>query len=210
MTSTAPATADPADPADTDPDAETTASNLMVVPWHDPVVDAVGYDVRSLYVELFWLNVLGPTATWTLRRLAHGLDRYPFGYELDLAETASMLGLAYSASTSNSFARALARCTMFGMAQPVPGGLAVRRRVPPVANRHLARMPAALRSMHGDWLRHDLAANDLERAVALARTMMAAGDDPDDLELQLLAVGATPAAAAGALAVTLEQGPAAA
>ena len=41
----------------------------MVVPWHDPVVDSVGFDVRSNYVELFWLNVLGPTATWALRRL---------------------------------------------------------------------------------------------------------------------------------------------
>ena len=119
----------------------TTETTLMVVPWHDPVVDSVGFDVRSLYVELFWLNVLGPTATWTLRRLAHGLERYPLGYELDLVETASMLGLAYSPTTSNSFGRALQRCAMFGMSQPVEGALAVRRRVPPVAARHLARMP---------------------------------------------------------------------
>ena len=35
----------------TDLSAETT---VMVVPWHDPVVDSVGFDVRSLYVELFW------------------------------------------------------------------------------------------------------------------------------------------------------------
>ena len=52
---------------------------LMVVPWDDPVVDQVGHDVRSNYVEAFWLNVLGPTATWTLRRLVAGLDRYPLG-----------------------------------------------------------------------------------------------------------------------------------
>ncbi|MBK8331961.1 MAG: hypothetical protein IPL07_06145 [Acidimicrobiaceae bacterium] len=36
------------------------AATLMVVPWHDPIVDTVGFDVRSNYVELFWLNVLGP------------------------------------------------------------------------------------------------------------------------------------------------------
>ncbi len=71
----------------------TTEATLMVVPWHDPVVDSVGFDVRSLYVELFWLNVLGPTATWTLRRLAHGLERYPLGYELDLVETADGIEL---------------------------------------------------------------------------------------------------------------------
>ena len=107
------------------------AATLMVVPWHDPIVDTVGFDVRSNYVELFWLNVLGPTATWTLRRLVTGLDRYPLGYELDLAETASMLGLAYSAGTSNSFARALQRCQLFGMSQAVPataGGGRVARR----------------------------------------------------------------------------------
>ena len=41
---------------------------LVVIPWHDPVVDSIGHEVRSTYVELFWLNVLGPTATWALRR----------------------------------------------------------------------------------------------------------------------------------------------
>lgn len=36
---------------------------LVVIPWNDPVVDSIGHDARSTYVELFWLNVLGPTAT---------------------------------------------------------------------------------------------------------------------------------------------------
>ena len=53
-------------------DIPTTQQLLMVVPWLDPVVDSVGYEVRSQYVELFWLNVLGPTATWILRRLVLG------------------------------------------------------------------------------------------------------------------------------------------
>ena len=187
----------------TDLSAETT---VMVVPWHDPVVDAVGFDVRSLYVELFWLNVLGPTATWTLRRLAHGLDRYPLGYELDLQETASMLGLAYSPTTSNSFGRALQRCTLFGMSQPVPGGLAVRRRVPPVAARHLARMPGSLRDQHAQWQRREIAYDDLERGRAIAEVMVAAGDDPEVVERQLLAVGVTPAAAMEAVSLTIARG----
>ena len=115
----------------------------MVVPWHDPVVDSVGYDVRSQYVELFWLNVLGPTATWILRRLVLGFDRYPLGYELDLEETASALGLSYTVGTANAFMRSLNRCVLFGVSRRTEGGLAVRRRVPPVANRHLLRMPRA-------------------------------------------------------------------
>jgi len=180
------------------------APTVMVVPWHDPVVDSVGFDVRSNYVELFWLNVLGPTATWALRRLVTGLDRFPLGYELDLAETASMLGLAYSAGTSNSFARALQRCVLFGMSQPVPGGgLAVRRRVPPVAARHLARMPPGLQAMHSEWQRRECTLSDLQRGRALAEVMMAAGDDPELVERQLLAVGVSPAAASEATALAL-------
>ena len=105
----------------------------MVVPWCDPVVDEAGHDVRGHYVEVFWLNILGPTATWTLRRLAAGLDRYPLGYELDLDETAGALGLSYSTGTTNTFGRALQRCVMFGVAQPVPDGLAVRRQLPTVS-----------------------------------------------------------------------------
>mgnify|MGYP000264014853 CR=1 FL=1 len=83
-----------------------TEPTLMVVPWHDPVVDSVGFDVRSSYVELFWLNVLGPSAMWALRRLVIGLDRYPLGYELDLGETANELGLSYSSATSSTFVKA--------------------------------------------------------------------------------------------------------
>ena len=183
------------------------AATVMVVPWHDPIVDAVGFDVRSNYVELFWLNVLGPTATWTLRRLVTGLDRYPLGYELDLAEAASMLGLAYSAGTSNSFGRALQRCQLFGMSQTVPGGgLAVRRRVPPVAARHLSRMPPQLQAMHLQWRVREYTLNDLERGRALAEVMMAAGDDPEVVERQLLAVGVSPAAAAEATTLAISHG----
>jgi hypothetical protein len=175
---------------------EPEVATVMVVPWHDPIVDAVGFDVRSNYVELFWLNVLGPTATWALRRLVTGLDQYPLGYELDLAETAGMLGLAYSSGTSNSFARALQRCQLFGMSQAIPGGgLAVRRKVPPVAARHLSRMPAQLQAMHAQWKVREYTLSDLERGCALATAMVAAGDDLELVERQLLAVGVSPAAA---------------
>lgn len=173
--------------------------SLMILPWHDPVVDGIGHDVRSQYVEMFWLNVLGPTATWALRRLVHGLERYPLGYELDAVETAGMLGLAYSSGTSNSFSRALQRCVLFGMAVPVNGGLAVRRRVPPVAERHLARMPDRLRTMHATWQVRQYALDDLERGRSLAEVMIAWGDDPEVIERQLLAVGVPPAAATEAL-----------
>ena len=181
----------------------TDEPTVMVLPWHDPIVDAVGFEARSQYVELFWLNVLGPTATWALRRLVTGLDRYPLGYEMDLGEMASMLGLAYGIGTSNSFAKALQRCVLFGVSQRVPGGLAVRRKVPPVARRHLARMPDALQAMHPQWQRRDCSLTDLQRGRTLAEVMVNAGDDLEVVERQLLAVGVSPAAAIEAIALTL-------
>ena len=37
--------------------------HLRVEPWPDPVIDEVGHDPRSAYVETFWLPVLGPSTT---------------------------------------------------------------------------------------------------------------------------------------------------
>jgi hypothetical protein len=181
---------------------------LMIFPWHDPVVDSVGFDVRSVYVELFWLNVLGPSATWTLRRLVIGFDRYPLGYELDIDEMSHALGLAYTPGTANAFLRALNRCVLFGLSQPTDGGLAVRRRVPPVATRHLTRMPPQLRQTHEQWgmpIKH-IAFEDLERARVLAEAMVESGDDPDAVERQLLAIGVLPAAAIDATARAISRG----
>ena len=168
---------------------------VMVVPWADPLIDTSGHEVRGQYVELFWLNILGPSATWALRRLVAGLDRYPLGYELDLDETANELGLSYSTSTSNTFVKALQRCVLFGVAQPVPDGLAVRRRLPVVSMRHLSRMPAGLQARHAMWTVHRATLPDLERGRALAAVMLAAGDDPEVVERQLLALGVSPDAA---------------
>src|SRR5258705_2700369 len=42
--------------------------SIYVRPWPDEVVDRVGYDPRTPYVERFWLGVLGPSTVWFLRR----------------------------------------------------------------------------------------------------------------------------------------------
>ncbi len=166
---------------------------LVVVPWYDEVVDAMGFDPRSTYVELFWLNVLGPTATWLMRRMVSGLDEYPGGYELDLAQTAGALGLTFAPSVVNPFSRALNRCVMFGGAQTVPGGLAVRRRLPPVSARQLARMPPYLRDAHEAWpRRRTTPAGELARAQIFVEAMRAAGDPPEAVERQLLGLGVPP------------------
>lgn len=172
-------------------------SVLVVLPWHDPVVDAVGYDARSPYVELFWLGILGPTSTFLLRRLVTGFDSFPDGYELDLEETANALGLSLTAGLHSPFGRALNRCVMFGMSHPVHGGIAVRRQIPPLSQRHLRKLPAHLQAAHADWTMPRLATEEasLYRAIELARAMVRVGDDPHQVERQLLAIGVAPPAA---------------
>ena len=78
-----PPTAEPAEP-----------ERLAIRPWPDPVIDQVGHDPRSAYVEQFWLGVLGPSTIWLMRRIAGRLERSPDGFELDPVETGAALGLA--------------------------------------------------------------------------------------------------------------------
>jgi len=147
-----------------DATALSTSPTIVIRPWIDPVVDDDGHDPRSRYVELFWLGVLGPTATWLVRRLAAGLDHEPDGYELDLAATAREMGLGFTVGRASPFTKALQRCVMFGMAHPTPSGLAVRRRVPTVAHRHLRRMPDSVRAAHDEWQRTTITLDELSRA----------------------------------------------
>lgn len=129
---------------------------LDVVPWSDPVIEQCGYEMRSRYVELFWLGVLGPTATWFLRRCVDGFDEHPDGFRAHLDEFAVALGLSYATGRHSPFARAVQRCVMFGMAQHVQRQqfptLAVRVWAPPLPVRHLTRLPEGLRIAHDDWM----------------------------------------------------------
>ncbi len=164
-------------------------STVTVRPWLDPVIDDDGYDPRSQYVELFWLGVLGPTATWLLRRLVTGFDQQPDGYELDLELTARSMGLGYHDGRSGPFRRAIQRCVMFGVAHRVPDGLVVRRRLPNLSVRHLRRMPDDLQQMHDEWLHTTVRLDELTRAHRLATTLVEIDDDVTAVEHQLVALG---------------------
>lgn len=173
-------------------------TTVHVMPWIDPVVDRRGHDPRSVYVEQFWLGVLGPTATWLLRRLVTGFDRQPDGYDLDVAHTARSLGLSVSKGMASPFAKAVQRCVMFGVATQRSDGWTVRRRVPAISQRHLQRLPPELQAQHHQWTRTAVTLDALERAHALASAMIDVGDDPSVLEVQLVALGVPPVAAAEA------------
>jgi len=178
---------------------------VQVVPWDDPVVDRRGHDPRSGYVEQFWLSVLGPTATWLLRRLVAGFDHHPAGYELVVADAARGLGLSVSKGMASPFAKALQRCVMFGVVNRRSERWIVRRRVPPISQRHLLRLPSALQRAHEQWTGTTIHLDTLERAHALAQAMLAAGDDRGVLEPQLVAIGVPARTAAEACQLVLRQ-----
>src|SRR3954462_9370421 len=116
---------------------------IRVMPWPDPVLDAIGHDPRSRYVEQFWLPTLGPTALLLLRHLADRFDREPEGLELAVIDTSHALGLGQRDGSASPIVRTLRRLTQFDLAceDPMSDTVAVRRNVPPVNTRHLRRLP---------------------------------------------------------------------
>jgi hypothetical protein len=129
---------------------------VRVLHWPDALIERSGYPVDHPYVEMFWLPVLGPTATWLARRLVGGLHTAPEGYDCDVAEMARALGVSYSPGRNNPFARALQRCAMFGVSQQIAiepvHTIAVRTVLPRIPQRHLARLPETMRTAHDDWV----------------------------------------------------------
>ena len=128
---------------------------IDVMPWHDTLIESNGHPIGDPYIEMFWLPVLGPTATWLLRRLATGLEHEPAGYTVDVDELARGIGVAYSPGKHNPFARGLHRCIMFGVAQQIAviprTVIAVRTVLPALSQRHISRLPEPLQIAHSDW-----------------------------------------------------------
>ncbi|HEX6568008.1 MAG TPA: hypothetical protein VF015_02550 [Acidimicrobiales bacterium] len=182
---------------------------LLVLPWSDPVIDQVGYDPRTVYVERFWLGILGPSATWLLRHLVDGLDQAHEGYDLDLDACATALGLGRRPGANGVFPRTLARCCQFGATRfEDPATLFVRRRMPPLTRRQVARLPEALRADHARWVDKPpaAAAHEMrERARQLALSLVELGEDGAGTERQLHRWRFHPALASEATAWALDR-----
>lgn len=121
---------------------------LTITVWHDPVVEALGYPPRSPYVETYWLPILGPTALWTLRRLAAWLEAEPDETIVDLGTLASELGLSVGLNRNSPVIRTIARLVKFDMAAIQGDAMAVRCAIPPLARRQLLRLPEHLVASH--------------------------------------------------------------
>jgi hypothetical protein len=187
-----------------------TATVLHLRPWVDVVIDRVGHDARSAYVEKFWLGMLGPSTTWLLRLVAHRLDHEPDGFDLDLRRTARALGLGPPEGRHSPIQRAVDRTVRFGLARVVGrDGLDVRHRLPPLTRHQVARLPRTLQREHAEWQEHLLTSGRFEeaqrRARRLALSLFEAGEDPERVERELHRWQVHPALASAATTWALER-----
>lgn len=176
---------------------------INVRPWQDPVIDTLGHDPRSLYVEMFWLPTLGPTSLLLLRLLAKQFEAGPGGeVQLPAAETSQALGIGLREGNNSPLRRTFARLEKFDLAQLPPtrdwenGVIAVRRSIPPVNRRHIRRLPENLREAHEEWVTARIAepplASARRNAKRMAFTLIELGDDLDRAERALFSAGFHP------------------
>ena len=170
---------------------------VTVKPWSDPILDVLGHDPRSWYVETFWLPTLGPTCVLLMRHLADRFDRTPAGLSLDVTTTSECLGLGARDGTSSPLRRSLARLEQFDLAVSEPESIVrVRRNLPPVNRRHVTRLPVGLQARHAEWVTGALAQKPLDvarrRARRVAITLIEQGDEVDPVERALASVGFHP------------------
>ena len=127
------------------------------------------------------------------------LDREPEGVEVELSTVARSLGLGTAGGKRCAFVRALDRSTQFGLSQQLgTGRLAVRRRVPPLTQRQVVRLPKALQADHGEWMQLHRPKGESarpQRARVQALDLTSAGLGVDEVEQQLGRWGLHPAIA---------------
>lgn len=167
------------------------SETLRIRPWADEVLDRIGFDPRSPYVERFWLGIVGPSVTWLLRRVAAGFDASPDGFEMPLGETARALGLGDAGGRNSAFFRTLNRMVQFDLAKVSgPNELEVMRRLPPLSRRQAARLSPPLQEAHERWLAsaREMPPSEAARRRSrhLALSLLELGEDPDEVERQLL------------------------
>ena len=165
------------------------SEELLVRPWPDPVLDLLGYDPRSAYVDRFWVAFLGPATTFVLRRLAGVLDEQPDGARVDSYDLARSIGMRGRRGASAYLERALDRAGRFELVRREPDlSVAVRTRLAPLTRAQVARLPRVLQTEHREW--EEARPSGFEamrrRSRQLALSLIELGEDRDATERQLL------------------------
>lgn len=176
---------------------------VRLIPWADHRKDVFGHDLRSTYVEQFWLGTLGPSTTWFLRHCAAVLEDADDA-AVNLRETACALGIGFEGGSRSAMVKTVARACRFRAARAVGDTtLAVRLRLPQLSHRQLQRLPASVQQRHEEYLAGtggaDGVRNQQLRARRLALGLVECGDSLSETELQLSRLKFHPAIAADAV-----------
>jgi hypothetical protein len=184
--------------------SESSPTELAVRPWPDSVIDEVGHDPRSAYVERFWLGVLGPSSVVFLRRLAAELESSPSGFTLPLEETARTLGLGMRGGRNSPFLRTISRCAQFHLLHfdERTATILARRTLPPLTRGQVTKLPDALQQQHVDWQANPASTDPRQRMRGrrLALSLFELGESVETAESQLLRWRFAPAVARDATA----------
>jgi len=179
-------------------------TEFAVRPWPDSVIDQVGHDPRSAYVERFWLGVLGPSSVVLLRRLASELESSPSGFTLPLEETARTLGLGMRGGRNSPFLRTITRCAQFRLVHfdESSATILARRKLPPLTRGQVGKLPEHLQQHHLEWQANPAQADARQRVRGrrLALSLLELGEGVETAESQLLRWRFPPAIARDATA----------
>jgi hypothetical protein len=125
---------------------------FTITAWNDPLVEEQGHHPLSVYVELFWLPTLGPTATWLLRRSAIYLLSPGDDFTVDFDWLARSLGLDTGSGRHAPLPQAIDRCMQFGVAKRLSDDrIAMRRMMAPLPDHHVAQLDPLTKELHRTW-----------------------------------------------------------
>src|SRR5579863_10304175 len=129
--------------------------SLLYVRALAPIPDdsSVRFPVTHPYVERCWLPLIGPSATWCLRRLDAELAAHADGVVVDIPTLARDLGLATDPGGHGRIERTIGRLCDFGLARFFADQtLEVSRDLPPLSPRALARLSREAQQAHREMV----------------------------------------------------------
>jgi hypothetical protein len=152
-------------------------SQLHVTSWDDKLAEERGYPADSGFVEIFWLPLLGPSATCLFRRLNLYLETSRGGMTMEMNDLGRELGLGTADSRHAPLPRAISRLVRFGLAKrSASGQLALRRTVDPLSQHLFESLPAEIQETYRSFLSRERACDPDPLATVPSPTADLTGD----------------------------------